>query len=184
MHYFLTTQRLGFRFWTENDLALAIGLWGDERVTAMIGGPFTPETVQARLAGEIAQVREHAVQYWPIFLSQSGEHAGCAGLRPYRPQERIYELGVHLRPKFWGEGLATEAGRAVIAYSFDDLNAEALFAGHNPRNDMSKRFLLKLGFIYTHDEFYPPTGLMHPSYILRNEARPGEVGIRNRVIPS
>jgi Acetyltransferase (GNAT) domain len=98
--------------------------------------------------------------------------AGCAGLRPYRPEERVYELGVHLRPKFWGQGLATEAGHAVIARGFDDLRGEALFAGRNPANHLSERFLLKLGFVYTHDESYPPTGLMHPSYILRKATRP------------
>jgi ribosomal-protein-alanine N-acetyltransferase len=174
MEYFLRSSRLGFRCWTENDVAFAVALWGDERVTTMIGGPFTAEQIKARLASEIANMQQHAVQYWPIFLLQGDEHAGCAGLRPYRPQERIYELGVHLRPKFWGEGLATEAGRAVIDYGFGDLKTSALFAGHNPRNDMSKRFLLKLGFIYTHDELYSPTGLMHPSYILRAETRPGE----------
>ncbi len=28
-----------------------------------------------------------------------------------------------------------------------------------------------LGFRYTHDELYPPTGLLHPSYLLkRSEA--------------
>jgi hypothetical protein len=25
----------------------------------------------------------------------------------------------------------------------------------------------KLGFRYTHDEFYPPTGLNHPAYLLQ-----------------
>jgi [ribosomal protein S5]-alanine N-acetyltransferase len=135
----------------------------------LIGGPFTAEAICARLADEIAQMNEQAVQYWPIFMLADGEHAGCAGLRPYRPQERIYELGVHLRPKFWGAGLATEAGRAVIAYGFDTLKADAIFAGHNPRNEMSRNFLLKLGFVHTHDEFYAPTGLIHPSYILRSQ---------------
>jgi len=171
MHYHLMTGRLGFRCWEESDLALAIGLWGDEKVNALIGGPFTAEMVQARLAGEIAQMREHAVQYWPIFLLESGEHTGCAGLRPYRVEEGIYELGVHLRPKFWRQGLATEAGQAVIAHGFDDLQAEAVFAGHNPANHISKTLLLRLGFVYTHDEFYPPTGLLHPSYILRKATR-------------
>jgi [ribosomal protein S5]-alanine N-acetyltransferase len=167
MHYLLTTARLGLRCWNESDLALAIELWGDEEVTALIGGPFTAETVQARLASEITQMRQHAVQYWPIFLLESGEHAGCAGLRPYRIEERLYELGVHLRPRFWGRGLATEAGRAVIGYAFDDLRAEAVFAGHHPANHLSRALLLRLGFVYTHDEYYPPTSLMHPSYILR-----------------
>jgi hypothetical protein len=26
--------------------------------------------------------------------------------------------------------------------------------------------LRRLGFRYTHDELYPPTGLRHPSYVL------------------
>jgi len=29
--------------------------------------------------------------------------------------------------------------------------------------------LLKLGFSYTHDEFYPPTGLNRPSYLMTAE---------------
>lgn len=27
----------------------------------------------------------------------------------------------------------------------------------------------RLGFIYTHHEFYPPTGLKHPSYLMKKE---------------
>jgi hypothetical protein len=42
----------------------------------------------------------------------------------------------------------------------------ALFAGHNPANQASRELLARLGFRYTHDELYPPTGLMHPSYRL------------------
>jgi RimJ/RimL family protein N-acetyltransferase len=62
--------------------------------------------------------------------------------------------------------LAQEAGRAVIAFAFENLGAEALFAGHHPANSASRRVLAKLGFQFTHDEFYPPTGLMHRSYLL------------------
>lgn len=163
------TERIRFRIWTESDLNLAIGLWGDDKVTALTGGPFTLNQVQARLGSEIAHMREYGVQYWPMFLLENNEHVGCAGLRPYHIEERVYELGVHLRPGFWGRGLAVEAGQAVIAHGFGDLRAESLFAGHHPANDLSKRFLLKLGFAYAHDEFYPPTGLMHPSYILQKQ---------------
>ncbi|HUJ29643.1 MAG TPA: GNAT family N-acetyltransferase, partial [Candidatus Acidoferrum sp.] len=96
-----------------------------------------------------------------------GEHVGCAGLRPYRVEERVFELGFHLRRAFWGQGLATEAARAAIEYGFRALRAEALFAGHHPRNEASRELLLKLGFVRTGEELYPPTGLMHPSYLMR-----------------
>jgi len=109
------------------------------------------------------------VQYWPIFLLDSGEFVGCCGLRPYpstEPVEIVYELGFHLRPQFWGLGLAMEAARAVIAHAFDDLAATSLFAGHHPDNAASARLLGKLGFRYDHHEFYAPTGREHPSYLL------------------
>jgi hypothetical protein len=50
MDYFLTSPRLGFRCWTEDDLPLAAELLCDPKVTAFMGGPFTPELAQARLA--------------------------------------------------------------------------------------------------------------------------------------
>ena len=167
MNYFLTTAHLGFRCWSEEDLPLAMELWGDPEVTALIGGPFTLEMVRERLAREIVQMEGYGLQYWPIFLLDGNHHVGCAGLRPYRTEQRVYELGVHLRRAFWRRGLSTEAARAVIDYGFETLGADALFAGHHPANQASRQLLLKLGFVHTHEELYPPTGRMHPSYLLR-----------------
>ncbi len=148
---------------------LAMALWGDAEVTRLIGGPFSRDQVRERLGREIATMRSHGVQYWPVFLRATGEHVGCCGLRPYRMEEKVYEVGVHLRPAFWGRGYAPEATDAVIAHAFDTLGARGLFAGHHPGNAASRRVLERLGFRYTHDEFYPPTGLRHPSYLLTAE---------------
>jgi len=167
MDYFLSSARLGFRCWREEDLPLAIELWCDPEVTSLIGGPFTPDVVRARLAKEIAQMQEYGVQYWPIFLLNENQHVGCAGLRPYVVKDRVYELGFHLRRPFWRQGLAKEAAGAVINHAFGTLGAQSLFAGHHPASEASRQLLLKLGFIHTHDELYPPTGLIHPSYQLR-----------------
>ena len=171
MNYFLATERLGFRCWSEDDLPLATELWADPEVTGLFGGPYTPEMVRARLAREMAQMRETGLQYWPIFLLDGGRHAGCAGLRLHDPAQRIFELGYHLRPSFWGMGLATEASRAVIGLAFGKLGAKALFAGHHPLNDRSRSVLLKLGFQYVRDEVFPATGVVEPTYLLRGEWR-------------
>jgi RimJ/RimL family protein N-acetyltransferase len=165
------TERLLFRSWHEDDLALASGLWGDPAVTAMISRePLDEAAVRARLAAELGCEREHGVQYWPIFFRFSGEHVGCCGLRPYDLPKRIYEIGFHVRAAFWGQGLAGEAARSVVGFAFERLDASALFAGHHPQNTGSRRVLEKLAFQHTHDEHYPPTGLRHPSYLL---FRPG-----------
>ena len=167
--FFLYTPRLGFRHWSDLDRALAMGLWGDPEVTRLFGGPFSASDIEGRLTREINHQESLGVQYWPIFLLDSGEFVGCCGLRPYasaEPGGTVYELGFHLRPEFWGRGLALEAAHAVVDHAFDTLSATSLFAGHHPDNAASARLLKKLGFRYDHDEFYPPTGLNHPSYVL------------------
>lgn len=178
MKYFMQTARLGFRRWLENDLDIALGLWGDPDVTRLIDarGKLSEDQVRERLDREIATEKEYGVQYWPIFLLKEDEHVGCCGLRPYDLSGQIYALGFHIRSSHWRHGYAQEAARAVINYAFDRLGARSLFAGHNPANESSRRLLKKLGFQYTHDEYFAPTGQNHPSYLLNAEdyARRGQ----------
>ena len=163
--HFLTTERLEFRLWREGDLDLAQSLWGDPEVTRFIDARpgLTRAEVRERLERETASQREHEIQYWPMFLRAGGGLAGSCGLRPHDAANRVYELGVHVTRAHWGKGLAREACEAVIAHAFQDRGAAALFAGHHPENRTSGRLLERLGFRRTHEELYPPTGLMHPS---------------------
>jgi RimJ/RimL family protein N-acetyltransferase len=141
---------------------------GDYEVTKFFDmrGKLSQKEVQERLAEEIKCQKEHRVQYWPIFLLETQMHVGCCGLRPYDLAQQIYELGFHIRSNQWRCGYAREAANAVIDYAFNTLKAKALFAGHNPKNFASRYLLKQLGFHYTHDEYYPPTDLYHPSYSL------------------
>lgn len=168
---FLKSKRLGFRTWSNDDLDLAFGLWGDFEVTKLFDsrGPLSREQVKHRLNQEITTQSKHEVQYWPIFLLDSGDHVGCAGLRPHDVSKNILEIGFHIRSNHWRKGYASEAAYAVMEYAFVSLKVAGLFAGHNPKNLASRSLLIKLGFNYTHDEFYKPTGLEHPSYLLKAE---------------
>jgi RimJ/RimL family protein N-acetyltransferase len=166
--YFLRTERAGFSTWQSDDLPLARLLWGDGEVTRYISatGVFTEEQIAARLQLEMENQRRFGVQYWPVFSLLQEDFIGCCGLRPY-PEDGVYEMGFHLRRSYWGMGLGTELARAAIGYAFETLKAKDLFAGHNPANLASQKVLMKLGFHYVRDEFYPPTGLYHPSYRYR-----------------
>ena len=166
--YFLASDRIGFRCWREDDLSLALELWGDPRVSEFIGGPFSAEQIRVRLETEIALQREHNLQYWPLFLLHGDAHVGCCGLRPYDTGAGILELGFHLRPEHWGLGIGFEAARAVIRHAFTTLAVSGLFAGHRPGNTRSRDLLIKLGFEYQGMKVYPPTGVLEPTYLLRN----------------
>ena len=166
--YFLETKRLRFRTWDAGDLDLARTLWGDERVTKFIDarGRLSDEMVQERLDREIESGLVDGIQYWPIFLLEDDSFVGCCGLRSYDYNSRVMEIGAHIVYDYWGRKIASEALVAVIKYSFVELSIYGLFAGHNPENQASRALLKKLGFRYTHKEFYKPTGLMHPSYLM------------------
>ncbi len=127
------------------------------------------QQVQKRLFQEIVTEQKLGVQYWPIFLLENGEHVGACGLRPYDMKSRYFEIGFHVCSSKWGNGYATESARGVMKYAFRNLKINGLFAGHNPENDVSRQLLIKLGFCYAHDEYYEPTGLKHPSYLLAVE---------------
>jgi [ribosomal protein S5]-alanine N-acetyltransferase len=170
--YFLRSARLGFRCWTAEDSPLALLLWGDIEVTRFFGGPFSEDEIRMRFKRERARRMVHGFQYWVIELLADGDFVGCCGLRPYRPVEEVHELGFHLRPRYWGQGLASEAARATIEYAFGTLAAKGLSVGHHPENVNSKKVLEKLGFRYTHDELFAALGIDIPYYLLSRENPP------------
>jgi len=165
--YFLQSDRLGLRCWQPGDRSLAVRLWADPEVSRFIVlMPPTAEEAWVRLQREIATQAAHGFQYWPLFVRDGGRFIGCCGLRPRPAEPDVPEFGVHLLSACWRRGYASEAASMVFAHAFGHLGCRGLFAGHNPRNEASRGLLLRLGFTHTHDEFYPPTGLMHPSYRL------------------
>lgn len=88
--------------------------------------------------------------------------------------ERLYfstweQTDYGLAKELWGKGIGTEALNTVIEYAFKKLKVENLFAGHNPKNIASKKLLTKVGFKFVREEYYAPTGLMHPSYLYKKE---------------
>lgn len=166
--YFIKTDQIGFSKWNVSDFDLAAQLWGDQEVTQFISatGMFTNQDIIDRLNTEIHNDKVFHIQYWPIFELAADELIGCCGIRPFKTDPHSYELGFHLRKKYWGRGYASEAARAAINYSFDVLKADKLYAGHHPQNKASEKLLMRLGFQYIGLNFYEPTGLYHPSYEL------------------
>lgn len=164
--YILKSKRIGFSTWEFSDIDLANSLWSDEKVTSLIGGPFSNTLILQRLKNEVTNYDKYKVQYFTIFDLVDETFIGCAGLRPIIEQGiTIYECGVHLLTHAQGKGFGSEALTKAIAYGYN-LGISEIYAGHNPKNTASKKMLLKIGFKYLKDNYYKPTGLMHPWYVI------------------
>jgi [ribosomal protein S5]-alanine N-acetyltransferase len=140
------TERLVARSWRIEDLTLALELWGDPAVTALIDarGKLTAEQVEERLRDEIERERSSSVEYWALFDHRNGDFVGCGGLRPwiYTTGERNFEVGFHLVKRSWGKGLATEAALGALDYAWQKLRLSKVMPGTIPkivhRNESSK----------------------------------------------
>ena len=54
----------------------------------------------------------------------------------------------------------------MIPFAFTTIGAKGLSAGHHPDNLVSKKVIEKLGFQYSHHEFFPALGIDIPYYLL------------------
>ena len=164
-----SSARLTFRSWTDQDTALAEALWCDSEVTHFFGGAMTPEQTQDRLHAERERETLLGMQYWPMFLRETGEFAGCAGLRPWSMDPSLIEAGVHLMRSAWGLRLGEEALRAVLAHGFDTLGLRTIVAGHGIGHDNSQKLLERVGFGYTQNMKWGPKAIEVSIYAISAE---------------
>lgn len=61
------------------------------------------------------------------------------------PDKELYYL---IGRDHWSNGYATEAAAALVAYAFDVIGLERLYAKADPRNAASLRIIEKLGFAF------------------------------------
>ena len=77
-------------------------------------------------------MRTHNLQYWPVFLRQDGELAGCAGLRPYGDDPQVLELGFHFRPQYWERGWCTRRQQRSLVSPLKPSALTAFLPGMTP----------------------------------------------------
>lgn len=86
---------------------------------------------------------------WGIFRNRNNTYVGWILVRPKdffsaRPDWQALELGRRLKRIFWGQDLATEAARHLMA-EFRKRRYQRFGAEANPENNCSINIMLKLG---------------------------------------
>jgi RimJ/RimL family protein N-acetyltransferase len=124
----------------------------DEGVARWQGGRWTAQTAQRRAAEMGGAWESRGVCKWMAYRRSDGALAGRGGLSfaEVDGQERL-ELGWTLASSMWGQGYATEIGRAGLDFAFTELAASHVVAFAKPHNQRSLRVIHKLGMRYTGD---------------------------------
>jgi [ribosomal protein S5]-alanine N-acetyltransferase len=160
----LETARMVFRPFTPGDFDLLAELHRDPEVGRYMGGVWDEAEIARSLARFVAEHAERGHSKWCVHTKE-GVFVGRAGVSVW-PATGELELGYAFRPEFWGQGLATEAARAVAEWTFANIDVGYLIAFTDPENYGSQRVLERIGMTRLEDR---DMGFDRPSAYFRME---------------
>ena len=143
MAHVLETARLILREWSESDIPELLPLIRAREVAATtlrIPHPYEEKHAREFLAS-VAKENELRMA---IRLLNDNRLVGGIGLHPEMLHRRA-ELGYWIGAPFWGNGYATEAGREIVRYGFEEFQLKRIFATVFAGNQTSERVLTKIG---------------------------------------
>lgn len=83
-----------------------------------------------------------------VVLKETSEIIGWAGVGPLEFDENQTEIFYGLSGKYWGQGYAKEAARAVMEYAFDVIGLKRIVGVAKPENVASVKILEKIGMTF------------------------------------
>jgi ribosomal-protein-alanine N-acetyltransferase len=144
----LQTSRLTLREMTLDDAEEHFRVRADPEVMKYwSAAPDTSiEQAQQRIEVVRAGVRDGSSIRWVIADRASGAFLGSGGFWRWDQRHFRAEIGYDLGRPHWGKGLMTEALGAMLRFGFEAMSLHSVEANVDPRNEASKRVLVKLGF--------------------------------------
>ncbi len=141
----LATARLVLDAFTLGDVPAVVELCSHPEVyatTLALERPYLPEHAQNWIAGHLPNfLKGEGVEF---AARLDGRLIGSIGLIIKRKHD-FAAIGYWIGRPYWGQGFATEAVRAVLAYGFQQQALEKIEAGYFATNPASGRVMEKAG---------------------------------------
>ncbi|MGW2474849.1 GNAT family N-acetyltransferase [Streptomyces sp. NPDC001665] len=146
----LRSERLVLEPYVPADEDDFVALFMDERVSRYMGdGPEPEDSSRALFARVFTHVYEPgAFDVWAV--RRDGLMVGHAEIKPSKAVEG-HELIYALAHEAWGQGLGTELARRIVAYGFEVLGLDQVYATVAEPNAASLAALRKVGFEHVRD---------------------------------
>ena len=156
----ITTPRLRLRLWRPGDLAPFAAMNADPRVMEFYPNVLTALESDA-LALRIQQsFSNRGFGLWALEIPGIAEFAGFVGLSVPRFEAAFtpcVEIGWRLGTRFWGNGYASEAARAVLTHGFGTLGLTEIVSFTATQNLRSQAVMRRIGM-----ERRPELDFEHP----------------------
>jgi [ribosomal protein S5]-alanine N-acetyltransferase len=144
----LETERLVLRALRPDDAQTVARLAGRREIahtTSSIPHPYSVRQAQEWIAIHAGQQDASKETAFGVTMKADGQLIGVVGLREIDTEHSQAEMGFWIGVEWWGNGYAAEAAKTVIAYAFQELKLNRIYAHHMVRNPASGRVLEKIG---------------------------------------
>ncbi len=144
----LSTDKLILRAYLPEDADDLLLMWKDPDLSQYFPASLKEldySGIQAQIAKLANLWQTRGYSQWGIFNKSENRLIGYCGLQMLDKTDDV-ELYYGLTRSFWGQGLATEATRSAVRYSFEKLDLPRLTALTFHQNTASQKVLQKLGF--------------------------------------
>ena len=140
-------MRLRLRRLRPSDEPDLVALDSDPDVMRYVGSPAGVKSPEETLDGVRQRMGADpgALGFWRIESRGDGTFYGLAALIRMPTGDDV-ELAYRLARRAWGQGIASEAGAALLDYAFHTVQLPRVVAVTYPENRASQRVLEKLGF--------------------------------------
>lgn len=161
------TARLRLRPWVSADARPFREMNADKRVMEYFPATLSGAESDALLDRICAHHEQHGFGLWAVELRATSAFIGFTGLAIPSWDARFapcVEVGWRLVQEYWGQGYATEAARAALAFGFDELRLEEIVSFTAAVNERSQRVMQRLGMWRCKEEDFdhPALAAGHP----------------------
>ncbi|MDX6252229.1 MAG: hypothetical protein QOF10_5589 [Kribbellaceae bacterium] len=149
----LTTDRLLMRAWRESDYEPFAALNSDPAVMEHFPAPMTRTDSDGLIDRITTFLDERGFGLWALEVRGTGRFIGFTGLSVPSFDAHFtpaVEVGWRLSKDAWGNGYASEAARAALAYGFGPAGLDEVVSFTATTNKPSQRVMERIGM--THDD--------------------------------
>lgn len=147
----IETERLILRAFTINDVDAVFDNWAnDDDICKYMRWTKhkSKEETKKIVSKWIDSYREKSHYRWAIVLKKSDEPMGAIGLFVVNENDLCGDVGYYVSKKYWGQGIMTEALKAVLAFAFDTVGFNRIETCHSVNNPASGRVMQKCGMTF------------------------------------
>ncbi len=147
-NYIIETEQLALRELTMDDLHNWHQILSDQETMQYYPNTYDIDKTRSWIDWNLDNYSKYGFGLWAIILKETNQFIGDCGITMqniYGDGNLFPETGYHINKNFWRKGYASQAAKACLRYSFENLAFDEIFSYQKWTNVPSRKVAEKIG---------------------------------------